>query len=1044
MTATNPPLLTVAATIGAAKIKFVLDTGSSITILPKCYANGIFMNDTNVKLSSASGQQIKCYGEATLNLKICELRREFTWQFFIADVTHPLLGMDFLSHFDLMIDCKNKKLLDKTTKLAAKTENCNIKVMSIDIEYPKNLNRNVKILLEKYSSLISAKSVNPPKKRKVFHRIDTGENQPVHCKRRYLPPDKLEAAKEEFKKLMAAGIVQQSESTWSSPLHLVQKKKPGEWRPCGDYRSLNSITKPDRYPVPLLKSVSSSLHNKKVFSKIDLSRAYHQIPVHPDDVPKTAISTPFGMFEFLFMPFGLRNAGSTFQRFIDNAFLNCECTFIYLDDILIFSESEEQHMKDLETVFKILSDYDLRIALDKCQFVSSEIDFLGFTISSKGLTPTSEKSETISNFPEPNSSEKVRKFLGMINYYRHLIANFAEIALPLTELIKNNPNSKNLTFSNECKQAFQALKSKLANVTALSHPIPGISNFQLVTDASQFAVGAALHQMVDNKPIPIGFFSKKLSQTQVRYSTFDRELLAAYMAVLHFRPYIEGRNVTLFTDHKPLKSAFVSKNPAKSDKQQRYLSLLTEYITDVQYIKGNENIVADCLSRSTNAVSVDPYDLPAIAAAQDTDDEISQYQEKLQKFPMKDFNLFCNVSTMYPRPFVPLSLRKSIFQDFHDLCHPGIKGSLKLIKSRFYWPDMDRNIRDWCKNCISCQESKVHYHTKSKLQEFNLPSERFQTVHIDIVGPLPAVKQHCETFNSPCRYLLTCIDRCTRWIEAIPIAEITASTVATAFLNVWIARFGVPLHVVTDRGTQFESELFLELSKLVGFHRVRTTAYHPQTNGCIERAHRTIKTAITSRKQSWLDALPVVLLGIRSIPNETGYSPFTAVTGSSILIPKHMIINEEDSFTNEKIKFLAEEMSKLNFQDFKRHFNQTKTKNYVPEDLMKSSHVWLRIDRVRKPLEAPYTGPYKVLKRFDKFFVIEKTIGSGETVSIDRLKPAFVSSSSVPENNISLPSRTLVSKSQDNSPVPSLPQPYKTTSSGRKVTFNRRPDFVYY
>ena len=198
---------------------------------------------------------------------------------------------------------------------------------------------------------------------------------------------------------------------------------------------------------------------------------------------------------------------------------------------------------------------------------------------------------------------------------------------------------------------------------------------------------------------------------------------------------------------------------------------------------------------------------------------------------------------------------------------------------------MDRTIKEWCTECDSCQQSKVQRHTKSETVPFQLTSTRFETVHIDIVGPLPPVKPHNSPYISPYKYLLTCIDRATRWIEAIPLIEITAPAIATAFLNIWISRFGVPLHVVTDRGSQFEAELFKELSVIIGFDRLRTTSYPPQTNGMIERAHRYIKTAIMARKQAWIDALPIVLLGIRSIPNESGFSPFTALTGSDLLLP---------------------------------------------------------------------------------------------------------------------------------------------------------------
>jgi cleavage and polyadenylation specificity factor subunit 1 len=498
------------------------------------------------------------------------------------------------------------------------------------------------------------------------------------------------------------------------------------------------------------------------------------------------------------------------------------------------------------------------------------------------------------------------------------------------------------------------------------------------------------------------------------------------------------------------------------------------------YIRGADNIVADCLSRPTNAVQVDICDLPAIASEQEKDEEIEKYKDKLRNYPMQDnVSLWCENSLSYPRPYVPLQSRHSIFNSLHDISHPGVKSSLKLIKSRYYWPDMDRNIREWCRECTSCQQAKINRHTKSPVHQFYIPSERFQTVHVDIVGPLPPTKQHGETYFSPFRYILTCIDRTTRWVEAAPLTDITAASVAAAFLNVWISRFGVPLHVITDRGSQFEAELFSELSKLVGFHRLRTTSYHPQTNGKLERIHRTIKTSIKARKQSWLDALPIVLLGLRCIPNETTYSPFMAVTGSSMLVPQPILANEEPAeYNHDQIKILAQEMSQLDLSQFSTPHHDTQRKTYVPSDLDKCSHVWVRVDRVRRPLEAPYSGPYVVKRRHPKYFIIELSTGKEQSVSVDRLKPAVISPKtvpttpqpSVPENNSQLVPENNAKLVPENNAQPVLennaqpvpennaqPEPEnsslatlkpvpttQTSRSGRRIKFNTKNDYFYY
>ena len=1056
--------------------KWLVDGGALISILPPTSTQRL-KGPVEAKLRAANGTEILCYG--TINDTIQIGKQSFNHEFVLADVQSKILGADFLAQNYLAPNHRDAVLINLQDYSTLPAEHAR-GLKSVPINFVNQIDDPFYSLLDKFPEICTPSFTLKDPLHGVRHHIPT-TGPPVQARARRLDPEKLSVAKAELEKLVDLGVCYRGKSEWASPL-LVTTKPNGGWRVCGDYRRLNGLTTDDRYPVRSLQDFTAELHGKTIFSKIDLMKGYHQIPVHEGDIKKTAVITPFGLFIFPRTPFGLKNAGQDFQRLMDAILGDLPRVYVYIDDILVASENQAQHLEDLEKVFKTLAANGLVVQRSKCVLGVSSLEFLGYQVDSTGIAPLPDRVTAIRAVTPPTSIKELQRFLGMVGYYRRFIPKAATHLYFLFEALKGKP--KTLEWSPECQLSFDATKEALAKACLLFHPRPGAS-LALTTDASNLAVGGVLEQRGPLGWEPLAFYSSKLKENEKLWPPYDRELLGAFKGVRHFRDMIEGRAFTLYTDHQSLIPSMSKKSDPQTARQTYQLACISEYTTDIRYVQGKANLVADSLSRPNeepldvnmvansaqvpreqqgakfeashrpnrpensglqtattpvpslpilshdgsatpttpsgadakclvdraasaakkenaiadlncviSAIGDMSIDWEEIARQQVIDPEYRRLRQNarsglnLKSIDIGRAQLIVDTSNGPYRPYIPFPSRRRIFDLIHGLGHPGVERTRQTMCAKFVWPSIREDSSRWARECLPCQQAKVTRHVTPPIGTFEVPTRRFEHINMDIVT-LP--------LSNGFKYLLTAVDRFTRWPIAVPMSDMTAESVVDAFSHGWVQTFGCPSTITTDRGAQFSSDIFKKLAKTWGIKLIMTTPYHPEANGLVERLHRRLKEALIAlgaeSPSEWFWRLPCVLLAIRTtLKPDLGASPADLVFGEGLAVPGASLPSVSASDTQlarQRISALADariEVSRL--QPIPTSAHRTPLV-HLPQELDTCTHVFVRRGGLQSTLASPYVGPYRVVRRNLTNFTVAIPGRSNEVVSISRVKPVF-------------------------------------------------------
>ena len=917
------------------------------------------------------------------------------------------------------------------TSIETQLEDNDVSTINIDDTNLDEKNQ-IKALLEKYKSNFAFHPNQLGHAKGYKHHIETECAEPIKLKSYRLGYAEREESERQVAELLKAGLIKRSTSSWSTPIIMV--KQNNKFRMVYDFRKLNSVTKEQVYPIPRVEEILDSMEGKPYRSSMDFRSGYHQIELTEESKPKTAFVAGGASYEWNVLPFGLKNAPMAFQSYVNqmlDGLINKTCS-IYIDDLLAYSSTFEDHLKDLETIMKRIESHNMKLNPTKCHFLCKQFKFLGFIINNDGMLPDPAKTKAISEMKVPKTIKEIRRFLGMCCYYRKHIFKYSEIVRPITNLLKKESK---LQWSNDCQKAFDEMKKRLTEAPILAHYSRG-KPLILSTDASNFAVAAILSQEVDGKEKVLQYASGLMDKHQINYTISEKEMLAIVWSCVKFRHYLLGQRFKIITDHCSLCYLMKLRNP--SGRLCRWALKLMEFEFDIVYKSGKLHNNVDTLSRAPTDEIVDKSveDIPMCQVEnidmieEQNKDKYCQFVKQMLNKNMprftKKFTEYQGI--IYRKTFnsigeeiflvvLPKSLRKEVLFAMHNdqiSGHQGVTRTLYRIRTRFYWPRSEKTVRKYVESCKECQHTKRKTNKHEGLLQPIITLSPFQIVALDLMGPYPPSKN--KTF------VIVIIDLYTRYLELGALPNSKSETIARFFMERTVLRHGSPAKILTDNAQYFNSNFLEELVNILTLKHLRTTNYRPQTNGSAERVCKSvtdmIKCYISTDQRDWSKFINFLAYSHNTARNDsTGQTPYFMLYNRNPRTPLDVAMNLDVQFIENKRDlehiYDAKNLIKLSILDAK--YSQKAT-----YDMRRKAHEFKVGEKVlvftpfkqmgqSRKLEKNYLGPKIITRRLGPVnYLVEDLITSKvDNVHVDRMKRYFDEDIDLEEDKIWITTKEL-------------------------------------